>query len=172
MKTKVCFRCFEEKDLSEFYRHPQNSGGYSNKCKSCAKRDSRKNYEKKSIDEYWVEAERLRGRDKYNRLDYREKYLHHNIKYSFRKSSIFKNLNRDLRRLCLISPNEEAHHWNYNQPLHVIIMDKSCHKKIHKCMKLDNDSMCYIGDGDVLDTADKHIAFISNIIPEHRIVKL
>lgn len=35
MRSKVCRGCGAEKDLSEFYKHPQTADGYLNYCKVC-----------------------------------------------------------------------------------------------------------------------------------------
>lgn len=44
LNTKCCFKCDTQKELNEFYKHPQMPDGHVNKCKECNKRDVQLNY--------------------------------------------------------------------------------------------------------------------------------
>ena len=72
---KSCFKCLIVKPLSEFYKHKKTSDGHLGKCKECTKNDTKNNYNRKSIDDpKFIEQERKRHRQKYHRLNYREKH--------------------------------------------------------------------------------------------------
>lgn len=41
MKTKKCFKCLRDKDLSEFYKQSSMKDGHLNKCKVCTREDNK-----------------------------------------------------------------------------------------------------------------------------------
>ena len=51
MAAKVCRGCRVEKDLSEFYKHPQMADGHLNKCKVCVSARAQK-YRRERLEQY------------------------------------------------------------------------------------------------------------------------
>lgn len=74
MEYKRCFKCGRLLPLSGFYKHPMMKDGHLNKCKECTKKDVHKNYEVNVQSEEYLEKERKRGREKYKRLNYKDRY--------------------------------------------------------------------------------------------------
>lgn len=137
--------------MSEFYKHSLMSDGHLNKCKECTKRDVKRNYERKSQDEVWVEKERARGRDKYKRLGY--------VNLPKKPRSICpeeSNITRRLRSHGLWIKGKEAHHWNYNFPRSIILLSRKAHHKIHTMIKVNyEDKYCYTLDGKRIETEEE-----------------
>jgi hypothetical protein len=161
--TKICFKCKKEKLINDFYKHPQMADGHVNKCKECNKRDVEINYENNVKNPEWVEKERFRGREKYKRLNYIEKYKYSEIKFSFRKGVKFKNVHKYLK----LDKYIEAHHWNYNVGFEydIIKLTRSQHKIVHKYMFLDYELLLYrTKELKILDTKENHINFINTIL--------
>ena len=72
--NKICFKCSNELPIIEFYKHAKTKDGYLNKCKLCTKKDTKKREAELRKDKNWIEKEKERGRKKYHRLGYKNKY--------------------------------------------------------------------------------------------------
>jgi ribosomal protein S27AE len=134
MRTKVCFRCGQQKPTVEFYRHPMMSDGRLGKCKDCTKADVRANYvsnrEKKS------EYERRRNQ----RPERRAKSLEYQRiararspeKYRARQAVAHAVRDGRLRRMpCELcgSLRVQAHHHDYSRPLDIRWLCFKCHRE-------------------------------------------
>lgn len=150
---KRCFKCEEEFPLSEFYKHKQMKDGHVNKCKSCSKKDVRKNYSDKR--EYYLAYDKKRYRENPSRkmanLAYAkteqgkivqnaakkrwqernaEKRAAHIIlgnavgKGKIEKPKSCSKCGADNVRIC-------GHHHDYSKPLDVVWLCSACHAKEH-----------------------------------------
>lgn len=151
MQTKKCYKCGRELPLPEFYKHPQMGDGHLNKCKECTKKDVKRDYERKSSDESWMEKERARGREKYKRLGY--------VKYDNITRRDFNppsSISKILRTHGFNTTGKEAHHWNYNLPRSVFLMSRKAHHRLHTNIIMNReDKYCYTNDGVKLETAEQ-----------------
>lgn len=162
---KKCIKCGKNKELDDFYVHPQMRDGHLNKCKVCCKEVADLREKKlRSNNPEWCEKERLRHIEKYHRLNYREKEIEFE-KLKPYKNGKYKNLSRDLK----LSSEENSHHWNYNLINDVIILNKKIHRFIHRHLVLDNETLIFsTTDGHILDSKEKHLAFIEKIMINYK----
>ena len=154
METKKCFKCGRIMPICEFYVHPKMGDGHLNKCKDCTKEDTRKRYKRMSANEEWLEKERARGREKFRRLGYKNRF---NNTRSICK--LEANISRMLRNRGYDTKGKEAHHWNYNVPSSVFLLSRIAHRCIHKYIKVNySDKYCYTLDGEKIDSEEKAIS--------------
>jgi 5-methylcytosine-specific restriction endonuclease McrA len=92
--AKACRGCGVEKELSEFYKHPQMADGHLNYCKVC-----RRAYQKNRPPEAIADIERRR-----NQKTTRKAHLACNLKRWRRenpsKAAVQRNRNRTMRLAC------------------------------------------------------------------------
>lgn len=154
---KKCIKCGNDKELNNFYVHPKMKDGHLNKCKECCKEqaDLREKELRKNAD--FCEKERLRSKEKYYRLNYKDNQYD---KLKTFKKGKYKNLSRDLK----LSSDMNAHHWNYNLIDDVIVLDKKLHRFIHRYLILNEDELMFETiEGNCLDSKEKHLNYIEKL---------
>lgn len=162
-KTKTCFKCGRTLPISEFYKHPQMGDGHLNKCKDCARRDSRENKLIRYNDEAYMERLRAREREKARKLGYR--YV--NTLRGSVKNTLFPTIRQTKKRLGIQCPrNIELHHWNYNLQDSVILLPIRLHKRLHSKMTLNIMEGIYYQGDKPLDTVEKHLEVLRSVCDE------
>jgi hypothetical protein len=130
---KKCFKCGEEKELSEFYSHSRMKGGYLNKCVVCTKRDAAKHRYKLLQNPLWVEKERARCREKtrqtwrsWPKPDPEKRYARIKVGNAIRDGKL-------IRKPCqMCGAKAHAHHTDYSKPLEVIWLCATHHGEQHR----------------------------------------
>jgi len=128
---KICFKCGETKNLSDFYKNKLMRDGHVNKCKTCNKKDVSMH----RIDN--IEKIRRYDRERGNRQSseylkcWREKYpakykAHCMVNNQKRAGNLFEIP-------CEICGSEKvvAHHDDYSKPLNVRWLCQAHHKQWH-----------------------------------------
>lgn len=131
---KKCFKCGVEKEIDEFYKHPQMGDGHLGKCKECTRRDSAERYENRRS--YIREYERKRFQDpsrKEKAIQYQRASRQRNPeKWNARKETAYAIKSGRLRRMpCELcgSATTQAHHTDYLKPLDVQWLCFKCHRE-------------------------------------------
>lgn len=163
---KECKDCKVKKESSDFY-------GVQKECKECTKKRVRLREEKLRQNPDWVEKEKNRAREKYHRLNYREKHKpspekkkeimeRYNSRYPEKRKA--KSTSASLKPLI---KGNELHHWNYNIEFakDVIELTQKDHAKIHRFIKYDQKTFMYKDlNGNLLDTREKHEELINKVL--------
>lgn len=165
---KRCIRCNLELPLECFYKHNGMSDGHINKCKNCSKEQSKIRENNLRLNKEWVEKEKIRQREKYYRLGYKNR----NNSDTDKKREIIKRYNQKFPEKALARKYTEIflykesefnlHHWSYNEEhwLDVIKLSVKDHHFLHRYIIYDQERMMYRTlDGVLLDSKDKHIEY-------------
>lgn len=174
---KKCRLCNLIKPVEEMSLEKRNLDGYSNVCRPCKKKLVSDNYKKKMLDPVFAEKERKRGRERYYRLGYKERFGHDvgekkkeymtlyrkNYPEKQKAVSIARQIKRREKLVGI-----ELHHWSYNPEhyLDVIRIEVLKHRKAHIYIVYDQEHFMYrrIDTMELLDTREKHEAYIFDCI--------
>lgn len=163
---KKCNKCFLEKDPSDFY-------GAQGDCKSCTKKRVKKREEELRKNPEWVEKEKIRAREKYNRLGYKDKHkptadekkeIMRRYKEKYPEKILAKNVTSCLKPIIA---GNELHHWSYNAEHRKDVIEMSVldHNKIHRYIVYDQERMMYrrSDNNELLDTKEAHINYFNSL---------
>jgi hypothetical protein len=157
MRRKNCFKCHRELPIGDFYKHPQMADGHLNKCKECAKADTRKNYDTEKQYAYDLirrerperKAAAARYKKKARAADperFREYHRQSRARHPEKQKPrwTLSNALRDGRikrqpcEKCGVSGKKNgrsivhAHHEDYSKPLEVRWLCSKCHGREHR----------------------------------------
>lgn len=173
MITKKCFKCNEDKPLSNYYKHSGLSDGHLNKCKLCTRKDTRNRVLVLSQNPEWVEKEQERHRQKYHRLGYKEKHKPTPEQKKIIMSRYLDKYPEKKNAVLFVSRKVKSkighlHHWSYNQEhwLDVIDLTEKDHAKAHRFIIYDQERMMYrrIDNNELLDNKESHLEWITYCI--------
>lgn len=161
----ICSICKEEKTSDLFYKKKPTQ------CKPCLREKGKIRLLRLKNDPVWVEKERLRHKDKYIRLGYKERHKPSREK----KASDMKKYHDkypEKKAAALVMKHNKPqtkgnhyHHWSYNEVHYkdVIELSHADHVKVHRYMIYDQERKMYRrSDNNILlDTKEANIEFIN-----------
>lgn len=146
---KCCFKCGQNKELTEFYKHPAMLDGHVNKCKDCNKKDN--NLNRQSKIDYYREYDRDRfytsdkRKEQHKAQCYKYSRVHADRRYAHTKARRALLANKLIKENCLMCGDSktEMHHVDYSKPLEVMWLCKLCHERWH----VENDKQKEVLNG-------------------------
>jgi len=134
---KKCFKCSEEKESKEFYKHKQMKDGCLNKCKDCTKKDAYELRHNSNSRERILAYDRIRGNRQSK--EYLALYREQNPKI-YKAHTIVNNAMRGKKLFkegCEVCGEDRthAHHDDYNKPLNVRWLCAAHHRQWHSINK-------------------------------------
>jgi hypothetical protein len=166
--SKICFKCNKVKPLTDYYKHKKMGDGHLNKCKDCTKAGVKARHDELLKDPTWVEKEQKRHREKYYRLEYKEK---HKPTADSKKRAMTKfwekypeKYSAKIKAGGIKSVLGHNHHWSYNDEHYKDVIDitPKDHAKAHRFIIYDQERKMYrkVGTFELLDTKEKHLEWI------------
>lgn len=175
IRKELCVVGNIEQPLDNFYKNKGMLDGHAGRCKECSKKEVKENTEKNKLtNPNYVEEERLRGRDKYDRLcsDGRDK----KPTYEQKKETIQRYHDKfpEIRKAHLATINMKCevkgnnlHHWSYNDEhlQDVIELTVKQHKTAHRFLVYNQEAKMYETlNGVLLKTKEIHELYITQYI--------
>ena len=173
---KKCFKCGVLKPIEDFYTHKQMADGHLGKCKECTKKDAKLRCARLKNNADWVESERSRGREKYRRLNYKERgrLWRKNNRASvclsqarWREKYKYKKKAQTAVQRMKTPKGYHKHHWSYLEEhwRDVLFLTPENHATVHRFTVYDDERRQYrTTDGVLLDTRKEYEAYILNYV--------
>jgi len=139
MNEKICGRCKKTLPLDSFNNDNSRKGGLCGTCRFCLKKTRDENKEAFSgyFKKYYQEnKEKKSGYDKNRyKTHKKEAAAKDKVKYNISKGVIVRP---DRCEECNRECKPDAHHEDYNKPLDVVWLCRSCHVTKHRDKEKDN----------------------------------
>lgn len=150
---KTCFKCGASKPLTEFYKHSKMKDGFLNKCKECAKRDTKENrtlhadyYRQYDRDRFQTDPKVRERHRRYQKTENGKKSIRQTnlrwVERNLEKRAAHIILGNRIRKGEVVKPDVcsccgkggiiHGHHSDYSRPLDVEWLCPACHVEKHR----------------------------------------